>query len=550
MANTTITGLPAATTPLAGTEVVPIVQGGVTKKVAVSNIGGGSGTVTSVSVATANGLAGTVATSTTTPAITLSTTVTGVLKGNGTSISAATANTDYQSPITLTTIGTSGVASFNGTTLNIPNYTSGGGSGTVTSVGISAPAFLSVGGSPVTSSGTLALTYSGTALPVANGGTGQTTANAALNGLLPSQSGQSGKVLSTDGTNTTWTAVTGTGTVTSVGLSAPAFLTVSGSPVTASGTLALSYSGTAIPVANGGTGQTTATAAFDGLAPSQTGNSGKYLTTNGSTTSWATVSGGGSPAGADTQVQYNSGGSSFGASSAFTFNSGTGVVTATGFAGALNGTVGASTPTTGIFTTATARSSAVQDFVTLQGRAGGTNSYGVTLTPTTLTASRTLTLPDASGTILQTGTTVTVQQGGTGAITLTGILKGNGTSAFTAATAGTDYSAGTSALATGIVKSTTSSGALSIAVANTDYQSPITLTTSGSSGAATFVGNTLNIPVYTGGGSSGPILESYQTISSNYSLTAGSNGFSVGPVSVATGVAVTVPTGQVWLIAA
>jgi hypothetical protein len=53
-----------------------------------------------------------------------------------------------------------------------------------------------------------------------------------------------------------------------------------------------------------------------------------------------------------------------------------------------------------------------------------------------------------------------------------------------------------------------------------------------------------------GGGSSGPVLESYQTISSNYSVTAGSNAFSVGPVSVATGVAVTVPTGQVWLIAA
>jgi hypothetical protein len=54
----------------------------------------------------------------------------------------------------------------------------------------------------------------------------------------------------------------------------------------------------------------------------------------------------------------------------------------------------------------------------------------------------------------------------------------------------------------------------------------------------------------TGGGSSGPVLESYQTISSNYSVTAGSNAFSVGPVSVTTGVAVTVPTGQVWLIAA
>jgi len=47
-----------------------------------------------------------------------------------------------------------------------------------------------------------------------------------------------------------------------------------------------------------------------------------------------------------------------------------------------------------------------------------------------------------------------------------------------------------------------------------------------------------------------PILESYQTISSNYTITTGSNGFSVGPVTIATGVSVTVPTGQVWLIAA
>ena len=37
------------------------------------------------------------------------------------------------------------------------------------------------------------------------------------------------------------------------------------------------------------------------------------------------------------------------------------------------------------------------------------------------------------------GTTIAVANGGTGATTLTGILKGNGTSAFTAATAGTDY---------------------------------------------------------------------------------------------------------------
>ncbi len=53
------------------------------------------GTVTSVSVVSANGLAGTVATATTTPAITLSTTVTGITKGNGTALSAATSGTDY-----------------------------------------------------------------------------------------------------------------------------------------------------------------------------------------------------------------------------------------------------------------------------------------------------------------------------------------------------------------------------------------------------------------------------------------------------------------------
>jgi hypothetical protein len=58
----------------------------------------GSGTVTTVSVASANGFAGTVANATSTPAITLSTSITGVLKGNGTAISAATAGTDYLAP--------------------------------------------------------------------------------------------------------------------------------------------------------------------------------------------------------------------------------------------------------------------------------------------------------------------------------------------------------------------------------------------------------------------------------------------------------------------
>jgi len=54
-----------------------------------------SGTVTTISVASSNGFAGTVATPTSTPVITLTTTATGILKGDGSAISAAVAGTDY-----------------------------------------------------------------------------------------------------------------------------------------------------------------------------------------------------------------------------------------------------------------------------------------------------------------------------------------------------------------------------------------------------------------------------------------------------------------------
>ena len=56
------------------------------------------GTVTTASVVSANWFAWTVATATTTPAITLTTSITGVLKWNGTAISAASAWTDYLTP--------------------------------------------------------------------------------------------------------------------------------------------------------------------------------------------------------------------------------------------------------------------------------------------------------------------------------------------------------------------------------------------------------------------------------------------------------------------
>jgi hypothetical protein len=56
----------------------------------------------------------------------------------------------------------------------------------------------------------------------------------------------------------------------------------------------------------------------------------------------------------------------------------------------------------------TTRPATNQDAMVVSGRAGGTGNFAVTLTPTTLTASRTLTAPDVSGTIVTTGDTGTV----------------------------------------------------------------------------------------------------------------------------------------------
>ncbi len=76
-----------------------------------------------------------------------------------------------------------------------------------------------------------------TDLAIADGGTGASTANAALNNLLPSQTSNSGKYLKTDGTNSSWDA-----------------LDISTADIT--GTL---------PIANGGTGATTASGARTAL---------------------------------------------------------------------------------------------------------------------------------------------------------------------------------------------------------------------------------------------------------------------------------------------
>lgn len=54
------------------------------------------------------------------------------------------------------------------------------------------------------------------------------------------------------------------------------------------------------------------------------------------------------------------------------------------------------------------RQGTAQDGVLLRGRAGGTSNYVAEVVPTTLTASRVLTLPDVTGTVVTTGDTGTV----------------------------------------------------------------------------------------------------------------------------------------------
>jgi hypothetical protein len=151
---------------------------------------------------------------------------------------------------------------------------------------------------------------------VANGGTGTATpslvagTNVTITGSFPNQ--------------TINATSSGSGTVTSVAATVPSFLSVTGSPITTSGTLAITYSGTALPIANGGTGQTTASAGFNALSPITTtgdlilgngtnsatrlaiGTNAYVLTSNGTTASWQPASGGGGSSLPITKMQAQS----------------------------------------------------------------------------------------------------------------------------------------------------------------------------------------------------------------------------------------------------
>lgn len=200
------------------------------------------------------------------------------IKDEGSSISTGVKNINFVGATVTAT------ASGDDVTVNVS-----AGTGTVTSVAATVPAFLSVAGSPVTTTGTLAISLSGTALPVANGGTGLTSGTSGgvlaytATGTLASSAALAASALVIGGGAgaAPSTTTTGTGVVTALGVNtgtAGAFVVNGGVLGTPSSGTVTNLTGTASININGTVGATTAsTGAFTSLTTSST------VTVNGGT---------------------------------------------------------------------------------------------------------------------------------------------------------------------------------------------------------------------------------------------------------------------------
>jgi hypothetical protein len=414
-------------------------------------------------------------------------TLTGYVKGSGTSVMTASATiptTDLSGTITNAQLANSAIT-INGTSTSL------GGSisvGTVTSVTGTAPVVSSGGNTPAIS---------------------MAAANTTTNGYL---------------TSTDWNTFNGkgSGSVTSVGLSAPSIFTVGGSPVTGSGTLALTYSGTALPLANGGTNATSAPEAMANLMGfTSTATSGGTTTLTNASSYYQLFTG------TTTQTIVLPVTSTL--QQGWTFhicNNSTGILTVNSSGGnlVLAVPVGTTVMYTCILTTGTTAASweaGLTDFSTNT----GTGAVVLASSPT-FAGTAAFSSISASGSVNFNTTASTIILGnaaGTAAITV-----GNSTVSQT-----TNIQAG--ATASGSTK-TLNIGTGGLAGSTTAINIGSTV-----NGTST---TTLNGVV---NASSGIVCNS-NTIASDFTIPATSNAVSAGPITINTGVTVTVSTGSTWVV--
>jgi hypothetical protein len=183
--------------------------------------------------------------------------------------------------------------------------------------------------------------------------------------------------------------------------------------------------------------------------------------------------------------------------------------------GAIDGTtIGAATPSTGSFTTLAASGAVSGAGVTARFASPGPigNTSASTGAFTTLTTTGNVTLGDASGDeVTHNAKTVNIPND----------LIYSGTGAITQAVGTTAQRPGSAAAGMFRYNSTTGE----------------------------FEGYTTGWGSIGGGASAGgAIYENVDDITADYTITSGSNGMSVGPMTIASGVTVTVPSGQRWVV--